>query len=149
MPDERRIEESARKILEYFNREIKNAPCSEKHHLNVRGGLLKHLENVFLVADKYFSDNQLIFLALIHDIGKARVYTMDKNGVITYKSPNIDHIIHTITMLNEYGIKLTDEELNAIQFHHGGWSNFKGDMTELAIKLHFCDMIATVVLDNK
>jgi hypothetical protein len=134
----------ANRILKYFDDELKDKPCSEKHHLNVKGGLNKHLVNVYRIAEKYFpEDEQLHFLALIHDIGKARVYLFDNDKII-YKEPNIDHIINTIQMLSEYYIRLTDEELNALQFHHGGWSGFKGEMTELAIKLHFCDMMATI-----
>lgn len=123
--------------------EIKDKPASSKHHNNFKGGLLEHLENTLHFAKKHFPEEpELHFLALIHDIGKAREYCYDKEEIIrTY--PPVDHIIQTINMLNEFGLNLTKEELNSIQMHHGGWSPFsKSDLCELAIKLHFCDMMA-------
>lgn len=131
------------KIISAFS-EIQTAPCSRGHHLNCKGGLMIHTINVSDNAKKYFPDDDtLFFLATIHDIGKARVYKF-VNGIIEFIKPEADHILHTITMLAEIGITLTSEELNALQFHHGGWSNFKGEMTPLAVKLHFCDLLATV-----
>lgn len=40
---------------------------------------------------------------------------------------------------------LTQEELHALQHHHGGWGPFsnKASLSELAIKLHAADMLAT------
>ena len=131
-------------IYQKFGAEIKVAPCSERHHLNIRGGLSLHLQNVKDIAQRFFpKDKRLAFLAAIHDIGKSQVYDIDKEGYISYREPQVDHIIHTVSMLAELGIILNPEELNALQFHHGGWSSFKGEHSELAIKLHFCDMMAT------
>ena len=141
----------AEEIIENFKFEINASPCSQKHHLNRVGGLKKHLYNVFYEACHYFErDDQLKFLALIHDIGKARVYKWggEKGSEIMFRKPDVDHILHTINMLNEFGLELTNDELNALQFHHGGYSNFKGNMNELAIKLHFCDMMATLKESN-
>lgn len=136
-------EKLAWKVLDFFKDEIKDKPASIKHHMNMKDGLKYHLQNVLFASKKYFPDDeQLHFFALVHDIGKAREYTITKEGRFDYASPSINHIIHTIEMLHEFGIKLTPEELNALQFHHGGWSLFKGNLTKLAIKLHFCDMMA-------
>jgi hypothetical protein len=135
----------AREILNYYSTELQFAPCSRGHHLAEKGGLLKHLEGVFNVAYKYFPDDyQLQFLALIHDIGKARTYQTEDEK-IGYAIPNTDHVLNTIVMLERFGIRLTPEELNAIQFHHGGWSKYEGQLTQLAVKLHFCDMLSTVI----
>ena len=139
-------EKGAREILHFFANELKDATCSRSHHLSEKGGLLTHLENTFNVAKRYFpEDNVLQFLALIHDIGKARTYTdyADAEGKFDFKRPHTDHTVNTFIMLGEYGISLSPEEVNAIQFHHGGWSRYDGDMTELAVKLHFCDSLAT------
>jgi hypothetical protein len=72
------------------------------------------------------------------------VYEYTKGKVIL-KEPHVDHIIHTIEMLHEMGIILTDEELNALQFHHGPWSKAEGKRTVLAVKLHFCDSMAVAI----
>jgi 23S rRNA maturation-related 3'-5' exoribonuclease YhaM len=140
-----------KEILEYFSSEIEITPASSSHHLNFKGGLLRHLNNVNDIVNEYFRNDKdydsLSFLALIHDIGKARVYEVTTFSV-RYKQPSIDHLIHTIEMLHEYGVTLYPDELNALQFHHGGWSKFDGKMTELAVKLHFCDHLATVRESN-
>lgn len=139
-----RNESSARSILQHFYREIKDKPASIKQHNNFKGGLLLHLENTFEVAKRYFpNDLVLQFLALIHDIGKARRYIV-VNDIFDYRQPMVDHLIYTLEMLHEYGIELNIEELNALQMHHGGFSFFKDKMTPLAVKLHFCDSLASV-----
>ena len=133
---------SAKLILEHFKKEISGKPASINNHNNFKNGLIQHLENTFHIANKYFPNDELLhFMALIHDLGKARRYYWDGDEP-KHTIPNVDHHFNTIVMLYEYGMKLTQEELNAIQFHHGGWSPFKGEMSELGIKLHFCDMMA-------
>ena len=139
--------EDAAKIYDIFYEELKNAPCSTKHHLNKKGGLLEHMLHVYNIALELEPKNEtLVALAYIHDIGKARTYTIKENGEIIYSDPSVDHHLNTIAMIGEAGIKLTQEELNAIQYHHGGFSPFayKGQATELAVKLHYCDWLATV-----
>jgi hypothetical protein len=145
-------------ILKRYEKEIMDAPASRSHHNNFKGGLLQHLENTLFFTKKYFpEESELHFLALVHDIGKCREYVI-KVGIsivpdkydytIGYAYPPVDHIIHTLKMLWEEGIVLDDYELNAIQMHHGGWSPFKTDLCSLAVKLHFCDMMA-VDLENR
>ena len=142
----RRNLEEAEKIIKHYKQEIEDTPCSYGHHLNEEGGLEIHQKNVALIATQYFpKDKRLQFLARVHDIGKSQVYNIDLNtGKVYYKTPSVDHFIATISMLESVDVGLDMEELNALQFHHGGWSPFKGQMTELAVKLHFCDLLATV-----
>lgn len=153
--------EIAELIIQFYVHELKDAPCSKGYHLSERGGLLKHLCNVEYEAIQLDPRNEtLIALARIHDIGKARTYKISKNLVplgknfveedkIEYTTPTVDHLINTIAMIEGASsvtqYHLTQEELHALQFHHGGWSPFvqKATLTELAIKLHYCDMIAT------
>jgi hypothetical protein len=141
--------ENVHKILVYFQDEILGAPCSKGHHYAFKGGLPMHLDHVLDNAKMYFpKDLRLQFLAGIHDIGKARVYRfVERNGkeTIEYRKPEVDHIIHTIAMLAEVGVILGTCELHALQFHHGGWSQFKGDLNPIAVKLHFCDLLATSI----
>jgi 23S rRNA maturation-related 3'-5' exoribonuclease YhaM len=143
--------EEALKILKFYEKELKDAPCSEKHHLNIRGGLLIHLYNVKNAAIEIDPKNeQLHALALIHDIGKARTYVINDKNWISYAKPGVDHLINTIVMIAESGYKLTQEELHSLQFHHGGWSPFSknANLTELAIKLHTADMLAMTRENN-
>jgi len=140
----------AKKIMDRYKSEISIAPCSVNHHLNKIGGLVEHLENTTVAALEIDDDNEtLVALAMIHDIGKARTYKITE-GKIEYSIPSVDHLINTIAMIAESGYKLTQEELHALQFHHGGWSPFAkfSNLTELAIKLHTADMLAMTREDN-
>lgn len=148
--DLERTEKGAKKILEHFGYEFENAPCSKSHHLNYRGGLKEHSYNVLKYAKKYFPDDKnLHFLALIHDLGKMKVYyfyrTDDRNELVDYKKPYIDHNYYTFKLLKDIGVSLSHEEAKAIKMHHGGWSQEPHiPMNELGVKLHFCDMMATI-----
>ena len=145
-------------ILKIYEEELKNAPCSKDHHLNKVGGLLEHLVNTEVAAEEIDPKNeQLHALATIHDIGKARTYKIIASKgkrskiKIEYTTPAVDHLINTIAMIAESGYHLSQEEIHAIQFHHGGFLQFaKGgvNLTELAIKLHAADMIAMSREDN-
>jgi|SRR3989304_1848235 len=143
--------ETAKRILKFYEYELKDAPCSINHHLNVKGGLMIHLNNVKSAAEELDPENEtLIALAYIHNIGKARTYNISYGGIFnneikfSYAKPAVDHLINTIVMITEAGFRLTQEELHALQFHHGGWSPFahNASLTELAVKLHAADMIA-------
>lgn len=155
--------ETAELIIQMYASEIKDAPCSKGHHLSERGGLLKHLCNVEYEATMLDPRNEtLIALARIHDIGKARTYKISKHLVamveedkIEYTEPAVDHLINTIAMIEGAvkltGYHLTQEELHALQYHHGGFSPFavanksgQVALTELAIKLHYCDILASL-----
>lgn len=143
--------EDAEKIMKFYENELKDAPCSEKHHLNIRGGLLIHLKNVEDAAREIDPKNETLHaLARIHDIGKARTYVINDKNWIHYATPSIDHLIHSVAMIAESGYRMTPEELHAIQFHHGGWSPFAkfSNLTELAIKLHTADMLAMTRENN-
>lgn len=143
--------EDAEKILKFYEKELKDAPCSENHHLNIRGGLLIHLKNTELAAIEIDPVNeQLHALAKIHDIGKARTYVITDKNCIKYSKPAVDHLINTIAMIAETGYHMSQEELHSLQMHHGGWSPFakNANLTELAIKLHTADMLAMSREDN-
>jgi 23S rRNA maturation-related 3'-5' exoribonuclease YhaM len=149
------IPEEAEKILKFYEKELKDAPCSAGHHLNIRGGLMLHLKNTENAAIEIDPTNkQLHALAKVHDIGKARTYTILNDGqngdYIRYAVPAVDHLINTIAMIAEAGYYLIQEELHALQFHHGGWSPFAKNvnLTELAIKLHTADMLAMTRENN-
>lgn len=140
----------ALEIIKHYKHELEDKPASRFSHNNFRGGLLEHLFNTLNVAKEFFPfDSKLHFLALLHDLGKCRCYKWinNKEGkeIAIHETPSVDHILHTIVMIIDYGIELDDYDLNALQFHHGGWSGFKGFMDELAIKLHFCDMMAVKI----
>jgi len=139
-------------ILEKYKDEIADAPCSKGHHLNIVGGLAIHQKNAgHFARELYPMDDNLAALADIHDIGKARTYKInymdgqDGEYSVEYTKPAVDHLVNTIAMIAEAGFKLEPSELHALQMHHGGWSPFShSEMTELAVKLHHCDMLAMV-----
>lgn len=150
--------EDAERILKLYESELKDAPCSSGHHLNKKGGLMIHMRNAFGIAKFELKGSETLqALALIHDVGKARTYKISENKDepsvvdIKYSFPAVDHLINTVAMIAEAGYHLTQEELHALQFHHGGWSPFakNASMTQLAVNLHYCDLLATSREDGR
>lgn len=126
----------AEEIIQFHIAELYDKPASLMYHLNKKGGLMIHLNNVWKLAVEYFpNDETLQALALIHDIGKGRTYKFDKDGFRYVDGP--DHVEHTINMITESGYDLIEEEIVALKMHHGGWAPFKISMNELAINYTF------------
>lgn len=139
-----RLIDAKRIIHEHMN-ELHDKPCSISYHLNFNGGLMVHLNNVMRLSTEFFpNDENLASLALVHDIGKARIYKWIDDS-FAYVSGSKDHALYTVDMIEESKYDLTEEEVVAIKMHHGGWAPFKDiQMNELAIKLHFVDNLSTI-----
>jgi len=137
-------------------------PAAKKHHGAKIGGLLVHtiavIENVRSIYARYSCQNdiipnashlmnldRLIFMALIHDIGK--IYEYVWIPAIDYRKDNlISHIYHAVHMLiaaNKIGNTLEEAELQTICFslisHHGEYGEVKPKNLEDWI-LHIADL---------
>lgn len=159
------------------------APASsiKYFHNAFPGGLCEHTLNVIRVSNKLYdlwklegaaiSDfelSNLIFCALVHDIGKVGNHDQDfyvtndsewhqKNRGMIYKlNPEIVNMRHeerTIWLLNYYGIKISENEYISIIVHSGPgtesnkfyYDNFTEEKhlkSELPYILHTADFIA-------
>ncbi|MHA1169370.1 MAG: HD domain-containing protein, partial [Candidatus Hodarchaeales archaeon] len=129
------------KVLNEYWEQMMKAPAAKSHHSNYKGGLAVHTFNVLChVIDLcQKSDDidfeKIVFLALIHDIGKLDCYKIEDKVIVISNnmgminpfsgiehSGSMDHIFYTILRLQKIGIYLDEEEMNALVNHHGGWS---------------------------
>lgn len=154
-----------------------NAPCSSQYHLCCEFGLVHHTRHVITAAEnigytllrkeKYEEiKDSVIIAAALHDLGKMGQFEKPlyienrlKNGDLGKKpyitNPellNIPHEVRSIAIASMF-IDLTEEEQFAILYHNGLYGDFKyeiiGKETPLYLIIHFADMWATKVMENK
>ena len=148
------------------------APCSGQHHLAKPEGLLEHSLNVLEYMRKLneawknpVSDESVIIVALLHDLGKMGdhgksnyVENILKSGQRSAAKPyatNTDliylpHEIRSVMIAERY-IWLSEDEETAILWHNGLYSTFKYDIpgkeTPLYMLTHFSDMWCSRVVE--
>ena len=145
------------------------APASTMYHENYTGGLCEHslkvYDNMVKLKQEFkfdIDDEQIIIMALLHDVCKVNTYTKDKKNqkigqnwvTVDYWKRNDDYPIghgqKSIILIQKTGFILTDLEILSIAAHMNGYdksdlfnaSNIY-DKNELTIWLHLADMIAT------
>ena len=153
------------------------APCSTKYHLACEFGLVQHIRNVMEIAEKIgvalyggkgYNEIQssVIIAAILHDLGKMgqfekplyveNVLKSGQPATQPYKSNpdllKIPHEVRSIAIASMF-IDLTEEEQFAILYHNGLYGDFKyeiqGNETPLYLILHFADMWASRVVEEK
>ena len=171
------------KMYEYFEERMSIAPASgrEHYHNAYAGGYVDHVLHVTKCAKQIyklwedngatinFTEEELVFAALHHDLGKVGDLAEDyysindsewhrKNQGLIYKhNPNLQYMTVTDRAMfllqhfninmseNEYiGLRLTDglyEEANKSYFI--GWTPDRSLKTNIAYILHQADMMAT------
>lgn len=142
------------------------SPASTKYHLSESGGLCQHSLNVAMC---YPYDDK--FLPLFHDLGKVGFYTTELRNAkndkgewvkVSYytcddKTLPLGHEMRTIYLLTRF-VELTEEEICAIMYHHGGFGNAVkgGDFAiqnawkkfQKALELHIADLKATYIFEK-
>jgi len=143
-------------------------PASAAHHLNVRGGLIAHSINTTrtllrmkeTLGRNNISDESCVVAGLFHDVGKVGgpgqpFYIEEKqNGQVSYrinrKLVAMGQGVRSL-YLCAGGLKLTDEEAQAICYHDGQYVadnlSVKNKEQPLTLLLHFADMWASHVLE--
>lgn len=156
------------------------APASAKRHLAVEGGLCQHSINVCNAAinlHKMLSGmiptfaeqvplGNLMFAALMHDICKAEIYTVEMRNVKDavgnwVKEPyyKVDcsknpygHGQKSVIRLLRWGIPLTDDETLAILWHMGEWDvalQSYESLNNLSAAADKCPMVTTLQLADR
>ena len=130
------------------NTDFYTEPSSANYHSNYQGGLLDHSLLVYSTAMRYRSvllemmpeleerlpEDSVIIAALLHDVCKTCFYKQvqkwrkDANGswesYLGYEIEDnfpIGHGEKSVIMLQNFGLKLTPDEMLAIRFHMGSW----------------------------
>lgn len=142
------------------------APASTRYHDSEPEGLVKHSLKVFsklmeMLEDSDYSHETLAIISLFHDLCKVGFYkqemrnTKDTNGKwiqVPYYTVDdqfpIGHSEKSIILILQ-DMKLTDDEIMAINAHMGGWDSRQQvisntfNKSRLALYLHIADLKAT------
>jgi hypothetical protein len=145
------------KYLNKYKEKLCTWPAAAKHHHNHEGGLLKHTLEVLDFSSAMYDmvdedkrtkelNDEIIFCAAIHDVGKINEYYFDeKEEIWKYKRPELEHsqwIIYDWNMNSDFKLNLRITE--ALLSHHGGWSKAgNGCNSLLAAILHSADLISS------
>lgn len=144
---------------------LKTMPASTKYHQSWKGGLYDHILQVMTIALEFYEKRKrdfmmkididdIILVTFLHDFDKLDKYVENPRALEPGENPfiwNYDKIdvnekAQILNYLIPYGISLTDQQLNAISYSHGGWSREKGRMGILATILHCADLWSTNIL---
>lgn len=155
------LNELAKSFLadEALMNQLKQAPAGIKNHHAYHGGLLEHIvslmELALLVAPRYEDLNQdlLVLGAFLHDLGKVRELTYDRDLAYSDEGQLIGHLVIAVSMVEEK-IAATQERTgntfphelalrlkHIVVSHHGEYEfgSPKLPMTLEAIAIHLLD----------
>lgn len=154
---------------------IGDFPGAVSFHHVYRGGLLQHTKEVVYFIESMYDatihdmpKEQLIQCAWVHDLSKRFNYQeIDKNSwklKEPYRSkygefelndnPDylfVNDIASVVALCAKNGLFLTNEQIHALTFHHGGWSgdaNINCRKSTSSVFLHYADNLS-VSLDRK
>ena len=154
---------------------LKAMPAAIRWHHDEEGGLYRHTKEVisialdiynFLRADlkkRAITENDVILVAFVHDLEKMTKYKKNKNYepdrkyekgyketrfVFNYDKIDMNDTAQVVRLCARYEIFLSDSQLNALTYAHGGWSVDKGELKPLATILHAADLISSSLYKN-
>ena len=150
--------EGINKVIEFLrNTDFYSAPASSKFHSNYTGGLLDHSIKVYILANKYrdvivsekpdlterLKDESIIISSLLHDICKTCFYVQTEKwkkdsssnwiqyvGYEVNDTFPIGHGEKSVIMLQNIGLTLTTDEMLAIRYHMGMYSEQNGELKQ-------------------
>ena len=162
------LKEKLLKIYEEVKEEFETKPASVKYHHTNKGDMGRHVLEVMRVALVVYDANPLwykcsrddvIVAAFIHDFDKLYRYIpseewrqLPKYGSQMFQydmaKTRMNDTAEVISFCAHHALFLSPLLINAVTFHHGGWSvdaeaggkAFK----PLAVLLHFADMLSYV-----
>lgn len=158
------------KLYNDLEETMKYMPAAIRHHHAEIGGFYRHIKEVIEIALKFYStlkqdferrlilEDDVILVAFIHDLEKLDKYKFNNNYepnrkwekgyretqfTFNYDKTDMNDTAQVVRYCYRYGIELKDIHLNAITYHHGGYSvDTKGRLTPLAALLHSADLIS-------
>lgn len=143
------------------------APCSKRHHLAERGGLLRHSVNVteclLYLTDKlglkWSREQSPYYIGMFHDLCKIDQYIY--NPIKDCYEWNADqpltgHGDKSIVLTEEYVVHLTEEERECIRWHMGAfdleenWERYTNAVHKYPNVLwtHTADMMSTHIIEE-
>jgi hypothetical protein len=152
---------------------FKHIPAAVKYHHHWRGGFDEHIAQVTTLAVLNYQAliaiygdlpditlDDVILVSIIHDLYKLHRYKLRE-----WKKPNdppydydntydaADDTGYTVWYCAKYDIELQPKHLNALTYHHGGWTDREragvhGNMNSLATIVAAADMLSGKILGN-
>jgi len=150
--------------------EMKTKPAAVRFHHTETGGLLRHTTEVANIALNIYDGNKelielsrddVILVSFIHDFNKLYKYCSEteqwkikKGQLFTYSEKiSMEETAETVWRCSKLGLELTELHINAISYHHGGWTAGgtinSGMMSSLGVVLHAADMLSVVCFGGK
>ena len=164
------IKDKVLKLYESVLEEFIYWPASVRYHHNTQGGLDQHTEEVIYAGLKIFkacedefrkrlvTESDVVFIGFIHDLEKLTKYVVNKDYVEDEFKPNVYEFKYNykkidchdsskvVNLCAKYGITLTEKQLNALCYHHGGWAKDQGQLGPLATLMHMADLMSVNVI---
>lgn len=164
------------KLYNDIEEQMKSIPAAIRWHHSEIGGFYRHTKEVIEIALSFYNvlkqdferrlilEDDVILVAFIHDLEKLDKYKFNNDYdpgrkwekgyketqfTFNYDKIDMDDVAQVVRYCYRYGIELKDIHLNAITYHHGGWSiDPKGKLTPLAVLLHSADLMSTNMFRN-
>lgn len=144
------------------------APASTKFHLNYEGGLYEHSLNVAKkLVDltekldlKWERVSSPYIVGLLHDVCKIDQYIYDKDKksyIWNEKQLVLGHGDKSVKYINDYILKLTQEEQECVLYHMGSFTTDRAKWSEYTNAIHshqnvlfthMADMYASHVIEK-
>lgn len=145
------------KILNDNRKLFQTVQGSTNNHQNWPGGYFDHVQEIMNIAillyEKLssarplpFSLSDLLLIVYLHDLEKPWKYDLGEDGQLYFKpsmQTKVDHHNFRMKKLGEYGIKLTDEQLNGLKYVEGELNDYtirRRVMGPLAAVAHMADV---------
>jgi hypothetical protein len=155
---------------------LKSFPAAIRWHHSESGGLYRHIKEVLeIIIELYecfkgellkidISKDDVILVAFVHDLEKLDKYVKNNSYnpqkkyekgyketefSYNYKKIDMNDTAQIVRICAQYGIILSNMHINAISFHHGGWSADRGRLQPLAALLHAADLISATFFKNE
>lgn len=137
------------KILDILSQEpYASSPGSKHNHQTWPGGYLSHVAEVIMIAKVMYASlsfirnfpftlSDAVFILFLHDLEKPFKYG---EGLLIQKQENYSF---KLSKIKEFGIDLTDDQLNALKYVEGENDDYKPGqrvMNPLAAFCHMCDI---------
>ncbi len=149
---------------------LKHAPASRSRHHAEKGGLIKHLLEMwriyvglasFVYKIDAFDDAEVLRGIINHDLHKAyRTYVLLPPDQVSFENWKVEHgkdysdcmlssNMKTLWLLNRSYIHLTIEDFHVLGWSEGGWSEIKtSERSPLATLIYCLDELSANVLDK-
>ena len=135
---------------------FKTVQGSSNNHQAWVGGYYDHVQEAMNIAVILYNElnslralpfslSDLLLIVYLHDIEKPWKYNLI-NGELVYRDDMLtkaDHQGFRMLKLKEYGVELTPDQLNGLEYAEGeisNYSNTKRHMGPLAAVVHMCDI---------